>query len=422
VLVAPGVYVEDHLGMPSGVLLLADQSRGSVTIDANGEGPILVCESTALGTAIVGFALTGGRSSSGGGAIRCSRSTLSVWDCSFTDNVAWFAGGGAISAGGGLLTIEDCRFQGNHSEEGAGGAIFIGGTTLLASSTDFSENDADHFGGAICARFGSSVSLLDCGFTDNSADLSGGALTLLDTSPAGLSGCSFVGNIAYSLHGGAIESVDHSALLMERCTFSDCRAGHAGGAIYCFASSPCVADRCTFSENTAAKGGAFYAFGDSPLDLRSSILVGNSATDYGGGAAIYCSQLSHCDISSCTFFGNDPSYEGLYAEATVTCVWTSDLNCESSVIAFGVHGCAVECENSLPVLTCTDIYGNPDGDWTGAIADQADADGNMSLDPLFCDSGAGDFAIDAGSPCAPENNTCGVTIGASGVGCGRPPN
>jgi predicted outer membrane repeat protein len=423
VLVAPGLYTENGLHLGSGVFLLADQDRGIVTIDAQWEGPILFCEGTAPGTVVTGFTFTRGLSASGGGAISCDSCTLSIRSCSFADNAAWFAEGGAIWADGSSLTVEGCHFQGNHSEEGAGGAIFSAGTVLLASSTDFSGNDADHFGGAICCRYGSSASLAICSITDNSADLSGGALTLMDTTPASLSECTFSGNTAYSVNGGAIECVDHSSLFMEHCTLSDSRAGQTGGAVYCFASSPCVADGCTFSENTAPKGGAFYAFGDSPLDLDGCVFVGNSATDYGGGAALYCSQLSHCRMADCTLFGNDAAYDGLHPEPTVACEWTSDLDCQATIIAFAVRGCAVECgEGSVPQFTCCDIYGNPGGDWTGAIADQSQVDGNMSLDPLFCDPEGGDFALAAGSPCALGNNSCGVTIGPVGVGCSRPPN
>jgi hypothetical protein len=46
-------------------------------------------------------------------------------------------------------------------------------------------------------------------------------------------------------------------------------------------------------------------------------------------------------------------------------------------------------------------------------------DGNISLDPLFCDPDDDDFQIDVASPCAPGNHpnyACGL-IGAFDVGC-----
>jgi hypothetical protein len=41
----------------------------------------------------------------------------------------------------------------------------------------------------------------------------------------------------------------------------------------------------------------------------------------------------------------------------------------------------------------------------------------MSVDPLFCDRSGGEFTLLDASPCAPENNDCGVLIGALPVAC-----
>jgi hypothetical protein len=69
-------------------------------------------------------------------------------------------------------------------------------------------------------------------------------------------------------------------------------------------------------------------------------------------------------------------------------------------------------------LTCCDVYGNQGGDWIGCIADQYGTAGNISADPLFCDPVAGDHGlVSPDSPCLPENNECGVLIGAHGLGC-----
>jgi hypothetical protein len=69
-------------------------------------------------------------------------------------------------------------------------------------------------------------------------------------------------------------------------------------------------------------------------------------------------------------------------------------------------------------ISCTNIYGNHGGDWVGVIATQANANGNFSSNPLFCDTTAGDFHLQSNSPCAPANNSCGVLIGALPVACG----
>ena len=54
----------------------------------------------------------------------------------------------------------------------------------------------------------------------------------------------------------------------------------------------------------------------------------------------------------------------------------------------------------------------------GEIADQTGIDGNISLDPMFCDLAGRDLTVYEVSPCAPGNNSCGVLMGAYGAACG----
>ena len=72
-------------------------------------------------------------------------------------------------------------------------------------------------------------------------------------------------------------------------------------------------------------------------------------------------------------------------------------------------------------LSCCTIYGNTGGNWgTWCIEDQLGTNGNISLDPLFCDLPGGDLHLLAESPCAPfsePNPECDL-IGAWPVGCG----
>jgi hypothetical protein len=90
---------------------------------------------------------------------------------------------------------------------------------------------------------------------------------------------------------------------------------------------------------------------------------------------------------------------------------------ENCIIVTNV-GVGVICDSagSIAVKGCN-VYGNTEGDWTGCISDQAGINENMSADPLFCDTGNGDYHINASSPCAPANNSAGVLIGALVVGC-----
>lgn len=156
-----------------------------------------------------------------------------------------------------------------------------------------------------------------------------------------------------------------------------------GAAIYCQSSSPRITN-CIFSENTAlVSGGAMRCKSCAPV-------------------------LSHC-----TLYGNSAP-----SGATIFCIAGGSPQLIDCIVAFSTGGAAIDAyeATSQPVLTCCDVYGNAGGDWT-TIEDQAGANGNMSADPLFCEPEAGNLQISSVSPCAAENNDCGVLVGALGVGC-----
>jgi hypothetical protein len=100
-------------------------------------------------------------------------------------------------------------------------------------------------------------------------------------------------------------------------------------------------------------------------------------------------------------------------------VRNESVEVEKSIIAFAPTGQAIACLGGSVALTCTDIYANLGGNWTGCIASQLGQDGNFSSNPLFCDATSRDFTIRATSPCAPGNSPpgCGL-IGALPAACG----
>jgi PKD repeat protein len=127
---------------------------------------------------------------------------------------------------------------------------------------------------------------------------------------------------------------------------------------------------CVFTDNRAAHGGAGTASGGSALELEGCVVHGNSAT--GSSAAWMCTsaafRLERCLVTDNT-------------------------------------GAALF--NRAPFLTCSDLFGNSNGDWTGSWADQGGVEGNLWADPLYCDTLAGDFRLLPDSPCLPPLTVCG---------------
>lgn len=144
-------------------------------------------------------------------------------------------------------------------------------------------------------------------------------------------------------------------------------------------------DSCLFVDNHSSSAGSALIGGH----YRNCTFVQNSFPNAPFIQAI--SPGSQHEVANCLFVNNEAS---------------------ASASAFGSWD-----------ITCTDIFSNSWGDWTGPIAHLADSNGNTSLDPLFCDTAVGDFSIDSLSPGAPwyPLNSCSTLIGALMPACQNVP-
>lgn len=93
----------------------------------------------------------------------------------------------------------------------------------------------------------------------------------------------FSGNSATSAasgDGGAISN-PNGELRVTGSTFNGNGAGHRGGAIY--SNGPMTIDNSTFTDNSALAGGGVYQEISGDATIRHATIVGNNATQYGGG-------------------------------------------------------------------------------------------------------------------------------------------
>jgi len=209
--------------------------------------------------------------SEGGAAIFEDGGSLSVIDCTFTNNQCATSGedvsGGAINGQGvGTLVVEGSTFTGNVGSNG--GAIGTQDEDVTVVNSTFDGNKATGTGGnpgnggdgGAMSYDGTLVSWTMCGdtFSNNSANASGGAIF----------------RVAYN----------DEAVTIDRSTFDgnsvDPTSGNAGGLYLEYATVTLTGT--TISNNSANYAGGLWLGHDSIVALTNDTIAGNKANGGGG--------------------------------------------------------------------------------------------------------------------------------------------
>jgi hypothetical protein len=236
-------------------------------------------------------------------------------------------------------------------------------------------------------------------------------------------GISYFGSAGFG-GGGGFASVDIEDCLFEGQT--ECVAVDMEPGSYppCCMLSVSIS-RCVFRGNF---GGLYFT--DGSIDhgmqcLASSETVSDCVFEGNAGSAISADILAYgptLSITGCTFVGNMP----FLSETTLLRIMHpmneelyDRLEISNCLIAFNEHD-ELMSSSGLVELTCCDVFGNTNGDWSGLLEGQYGDNGNICADPRFCDAEHGDYHVSDGdcSPCSPLNSPegCGL-MGALGIGC-----
>ncbi|MBN1180535.1 MAG: hypothetical protein JXD18_15105 [Anaerolineae bacterium] len=371
VLVACGTYQESNMIMRTGVCLLSETGEPDcVVIDGQLAGhPILHCINVDAQTRIEGITFTNGGGYNytpyEGGAIYARNADLTIENCRFYQNKGGTKGGG-IYFEDSEPTLIDCVFEGNFAEFGAepwgdGGALYVTGSSLSITGCRFEENRALGVAGVVYA-YDSAIGIANSVFESNTVVNSNGGALWISCSTLSLANTSFDRN----------ESI-----------------GAGGGAIYAH-SSELNAITCTFSMN-------------------EGVVNTSSAVDLHAGQGSF---------SNSTFYAAFSMYNPGYLVGTSS---TTHTEFESCLFVIGENEVALQCiGGATHSFTCCNIYRESGGAWEDCYAGDLGVNGNISADPQFCGVyGSGNLYLQSDSPCAPENNDCGVQIGAWPVNCGE---
>lgn len=302
-----------------------------------------------------------------GGAISCEDANVEIVDCEFIDNqTTHIAGhGGAIwTAGTTHVDITESRFQGCSSEQN-GGAIFFSGTVSLILDCDFEGNTATTFegrGGAVYLQY-SDVEIRDTRFVDNEAHTGGALSTVLNT----------------------------PEVQVQDCYFENNQALRRGGAVHIDRDAPVITD-CSFVENQCVwYGGAILSTDDSDAQITGCLFLRNVGTQMGGAVSVWDNSI--VTVDQCTFYANTSGAGAGWH------VRNSTLNVDRSIVFANTGAEAVFCEmGGTATFLCSNVFGNSGGDWVNCLTNQWNTNGNIWLDPLFCDAAGDDFTLDYNSP------------------------
>lgn len=314
------------------------------------------------GSVLDGVTVTNGSYSNGGG-IHCYHSSPTIKNCILTDCTS--GAGGGIYCTSSSPTIDSCTISNNYG--GQGGGILI--------------------------RNASSPLIVNCIIKSNTSSDEGGGINCRPSATPVIRGCTITGNSAVA--GGGVSCIDWSDARIESCVITANTARDGAGLYIGHESDAIVADCRITGNRSALTGGGIYVNDANPT-LSGCSISGNWA-NAGGGicCAHFCSPTAeYCVLwDNCATWGDEACFDDVYQSAiTFLC---SDVDSSG-------------------------FYGPGDVTWLY---------GNFSSDPLFCEpvlcteapTIEGDFTLMAGSPCLPENNPCGVQIGALGMGCGDVP-
>ena len=381
VLVMPGTYTGplnrdlDFLGKD--ICVRGSGGPDSVVIDCEYSGRGFNLHSGESRSArIQGFHITkaGSPSRLPGGGIRCDSSSPTIDDLLIDHCEATYAGisiaYGSPAVSG--VTIQSC-FAG---AAGGGMGIFSSDSTIIWDCSIVGNFSGGNGGGITVAH--SSLTLENTVLSQYQS-FSGGAFYTWD-SIITITDCTFHGNQAQ--HGAGIYEAE-SSLFIQNCTFSANYAEVRGAALHFKESLDIIVEDSDFFGNNAASGAIIQlTYSSAPILRRLSIVDNNHGTAIGAGCC--------------------------YVSGTV----------ESCLIAFNRGGYGIqESTSSLSWLTlsCNNVFENEYGNYWEE--DHTGQNGNISLDPLFCDPTFASLALAEESPCLPANNDCGILMGNHGAEC-----
>ena len=295
----PGHDRHDHRRRPLVTLSGGKTTRILHIMSAwNVATPLLTVQNLAFTDGYTTDVLNTTSTTEGGAAIFEDGGSLTVINCTFTNNQCATTGedvsGGAINGQGiGTLIVEGSTFTGNVGSNG--GAIGTQDENVTVVNSTFIGNKATGTGGnpgnggdgGAMSYDGAHVSWTMCGdtFSNNSANASGGAIfrVAYNDEAVNIDRCTFDGNSVDPTTGNAGGLyLEYATITMTNTTISH-NSAHFGGGIWVGHDAIAAITNDTIADNTATMGGGVWFAGGITGTLLNVTVANNAGNGMAGG-------------------------------------------------------------------------------------------------------------------------------------------
>ena len=375
-----------------------------------------------------------------GGGIHNSDATLTLTQCTISNNKVSRNGGGILNYSGDL-TMDDCTVSGNLATTGTignGGGIDSNGedgsATLALTQCTISGNKASHTGGGIYNDQGNLI-LNTCTVSRNSSGVFGAGIGQFEASGT-LTDCTISGNVTSGSSGGGIhlDGENTGSFTMTGCTVSGNDAKASGGGIDNYENNLSLT-LCTISGNSAGKGGGGIASFSSPLTIIACTVDNNKAGTSGGGILDSPASDPASTIQGSIIAGNNAAHHGPDFSGSAESMGYNLIGNPEGSSGFGATGDLLGtssnplnamlgklADNGGPTLTQALLFGSPAIDSVFGSVLNLTADQRGVAFPFgLCDIGAFDLcgpagvAVNAASSVTETSATLNATVETNGL-------
>ena len=245
-------------------------------------------------------------------------SELVFYSSIFNDNNITRNHTGVLNFHGVKATFRQCTFEDNRSYDGHGGAIRATvESEITIDECSFTRNFAYYAGGAIHAVKNVKVNITNSNFTQNWAYHHGGAIASYHNTTLRIVNSNFMRNKAKISNGGCITLTNETNIYIKNGNFRGNSAGLVGGVIHVDKNNKLVIEDTEFRDNVAKlNSGVMSASYYSKVKFTNSKFINNTGTLTMSVLAV--NDYVDIFIDRCLFENNPSAFTGLFEASRQT--------------------------------------------------------------------------------------------------------